>query len=89
MEGLIRMSLEREIHHLCAVMEPALLRLLARLGIHFQNIGPLVDYHGRRQPCIVELHTMLTQVRSERPEVWDILTEGGQHWERLQRLLHA
>lgn len=84
-EGLVRMSLDSDIRYWCAVMEPALLRLLARLGIHFQNIGPLVDYHGHRQPCFLELETMLTQVRAERPDVWDILTDGGQHWERLQR----
>lgn len=84
-EGLVQMSLEKDIRYWCAVMEPALLRLLARLGIHFQNIGPLVDYHGHRQPCIIKLDTMLTQVRAERPDVWDIVTDGGQHWDRLQR----
>jgi len=76
-EGLVRMSLDRDIRYWCAVMEPALLRLLARLGIHFENVGPLVSYHGRRQPCIIKLDTMLAQVRAERPDVWDILTDGG------------
>jgi N-acyl amino acid synthase of PEP-CTERM/exosortase system len=88
-EGLVRMSLDREIRYWCACMEPALLRLLARLGIHFQDIGQLVDYHGRRQPCMLKLETMLKEVRSERPDVWDILTNGGQHWEALQRQLQA
>jgi len=86
-EGLVRISLERGIWYLCAVMEPTLLRLLARLGMHFELIGPLVDYHGRRQPCFLKLDTFLEQVRAERPDVWDVLTDGGQHWERLQALL--
>ena len=70
-------------------MEPALLRLLARLGIHFEDVGPLVDYHGRRQPCVINIETMLTQVHRERPDVWAILTEGGQHWDSLQRQLEC
>lgn len=83
-EGLVRLSLDKDIHYWCAVMEPGLLRLLARLGIHFEDIGPLVDYHGRRQPCFIKLDTMLKQVRAERPDVWDIVTEGGEHWDRLR-----
>lgn len=83
-EGLVRMSLDRGIWHWCAVMEPGLLRLLARLGIHFENIGSLVDYHGHRQPCLIKLDTMLTQVHAERPDVWDILTDGGDHWDHLE-----
>lgn len=83
-EGLIELSLARQIHKLFAMMEPALLRLLTRLGIHFQHIGSLVDYHGRRQPCFIELSTMLTQVHDERPDVWDILTDSGRHWDLLQ-----
>ena len=49
--GLIRscveMSAREGITHWAAVMEPALLRLLTRLGIHFNPLGPLVDHHGR------------------------------------------
>lgn len=82
-EGLVRMSLNRDIWYLCAVMEPALLRLLARLGMHFETIGPLVDYHGHRQPCFLKLDDFLERVLEERPDVWDIVTDGGQHWERL------
>jgi N-acyl amino acid synthase of PEP-CTERM/exosortase system len=86
-EGLVQMSLDNGILNWCAVMERPLLRLLARLGIHFQNIGPLVDYHGRRQPCFLHIGTMLEQVREERPDVWEILTDGGRHWNRLESVL--
>lgn len=84
LEGLIRMSLEHGLLYLCAVMERPLLRLLERLGIHMANIGPLVEYHGRRQPCILNLETMLQEVHAERPDVWEILSDGGRHWQRLQ-----
>ena len=83
-EGLIAMSLENGIFYWCAVMERPLLRLLSRLGIHFENIGPLVEYHGKRQPCVLELRSMLQRVQQERPDVYEILTDGGRHWNRLE-----
>ena len=88
-EGLVRMSLENGITYWCAVMERPLLRLLSRLGIHFNNIGPLVDYHGRRQPCFIPLETLLRRVHEERPDVWEILTDGGRHWDHLECTLAA
>src|SRR3546814_19250582 len=86
MEGIIRMSVDHGFFYQCAVMERPLLRLLDRLGIRFTHIGPLVEYHGRRQPCMLKLETMLQEVREERLYVWELLTEGGRHWERLQEL---
>ena len=88
-EGLVSMSLDHNIRYWCAVMERPLLRLLSRLGIHFEHIGPLVNYHGRRQPCYIRLDHMLMRVREERPDVWEILTDGGRHWNRLECELAA
>ena len=86
-EGLVRMSLDHGILYWCAVMERPLLRLLARLGIHFEDVGPLVDYHGRRQPCFLRVDSMLERMQQERQDVWEIVTDGGQHWRRLQSIL--
>lgn len=85
-ESLVRMSIENGMTHWCAVMEPTLLRLLGRLGIHFDPIGPMVDYHGRRQPCYIPLDVLLPRVQRERPDVWDVITRGGKHWADLRRL---
>lgn len=85
-EALVRMSVQHNITHWCAVMEPTLLRLLSRLGIYFDPIGPLVDYHGQRQPCFIRLSTLLTRVARERPDVWEVLTDRGRHWEALLEL---
>lgn len=86
-ETLVRMSVENGVSHWCAVMEPTLLRLLTRLGIHFDPIGPLIEYHGRRQPCYIPLERLLPRVQRERPDVWDVITRGGRHWTDLCRLL--
>jgi N-acyl amino acid synthase of PEP-CTERM/exosortase system len=85
-ESLVRMSVQHRITYWCAVMEPTLLRLLSRLGIYFDPIGPLVDYHGRRQPCYIRLSTLLTRVARERPDVWEVLTDRGRHWDALLEL---
>jgi|SRR5579871_3014596 len=76
-QALVRMSLQHKITHWCAVMEQSLLRMLAAMGIHFVPIGPVVEYHGLRQPCFCVLPKMLEDVRCERPAFWSVLTCGG------------
>lgn len=73
-QGLVRRSAELGITHWCAVMERSLLRLLAGSAIHFRPLGPSVEYHGIRQPCLTELAEMLDRVARERPELWAYLT---------------
>ena len=70
---LVAFSRTKGLTHWCAVMEPHLLRLLARLGIHFEPLGELVDFHGRRQPCATELEPMLRRVEAERPDIWSVI----------------
>lgn len=79
-KSCVEMSVREGITHWAAVMEPALLRLLTRLGIHFNPLGSLVDYHGRRQPCWADLGALLSRVHAERPDVWEIITDGGRLW---------
>ena len=88
-ETLVSMSIENGVTHWCAVMEPTLLRLLTRLGIHFDPIGPLVEYHGRRQPCYIPLAVLLPRVQRERPDVWDVITRGGRHSKALGQLMSS
>lgn len=77
-EWLVRFSRERGLTHWCAVMEPQLLRLLTRLGIHFEPLGEVVQYHGQRQPCFTELEPMLRRVRAERPDIWGVIALPSQ-----------
>jgi N-acyl amino acid synthase of PEP-CTERM/exosortase system len=80
MQAIVWMAAKARITHLCALMEPTLLRMLRRLGIHFVPIGPEVDYHGRRQPCYSELDLLLSRIWVERPEVWEVITRDGGLW---------
>jgi N-acyl amino acid synthase of PEP-CTERM/exosortase system len=66
--------------YLCAVMEPTLLRMLKRLGLHFTHLGPVVEYHGQRQPCYADWDVLLARVWLERPEIWELITNDGSLW---------
>jgi len=76
-QSLVRMSFEYGISHWCAMMEPTLLRMLAAMAIRFRAVGPLVEFHGLRQPCYCNLADILEAVRRERPAFWSVLTDSG------------
>jgi N-acyl amino acid synthase of PEP-CTERM/exosortase system len=81
--AIVQMSARLGLTHWCAVMEPPLLRILSAAGVHFEPIGPLVDYHGLRQPCYGEIVQVLPRIRREQPEVWNLITEAGKWWDIL------
>lgn len=73
----IRMGIESGMEFVCATMEPTLLRLLTRLGVHFTSLGPIVDFHGLRQPCYADGWALLERIKRERPDVWEVINENG------------
>lgn len=81
--GLVRMSVEHGVRHWCIVVEPPLLRLLKSLGFVFENLGPLVQHHGLRQPCHADLERLLAGVHRLRPDVWQVVTDRGALWRAL------
>ena len=78
--GVVELSANMGIRHWCAVMEYTLLRLLRGSGIHFQPLGPAVEFRGLRQPCWGSVDQVLGRMRVERPAVWNYVTEGGSLW---------
>jgi N-acyl amino acid synthase of PEP-CTERM/exosortase system len=83
---LLRQSVERGVFYWTAVMEATFLRMLARMGIHFTSIGPVVFHHGFRQPCYCYLPAMLEELRFEHRDYWDVITNGGELSQRLELL---
>lgn len=75
--GIAHLSAEKGVTHWYAIMEPALNRLLARFGLDFDPIGPVIDYNGRRQPHFAETTRLLERVRNRRRDVWELLTHYG------------
>jgi N-acyl amino acid synthase of PEP-CTERM/exosortase system len=79
--GLIAMlfvaSAHHQITHWYAVMEPSLSRLLSRSGIEFTPIGPVVDYHGKRQPMIAKVDDLLCNVYQKRYDFFKLIDGLG------------
>ena len=74
---MLRESIRRDMLYWTAVMEPKFLRLLARMGVCYTPVGPLVMHHGVRQPCYCYLPDMLEIARRVNPQCWEVLTDGG------------
>lgn len=85
MKAIVQMSAENGVTDWFAVMEPSLLRLLTRFGIYFKPIGPIVEYHGKRQPCYENVERLLGRIKVERQDVWDVITDEGRLLEELKR----
>ena len=79
--GLIAMlfvaSAQHRISHWYAIMEPSLSRLLGRSGIEFTSIGPIVNYHGRRQPMIASVNDLLSNIYDKRYEFFRLIEDLG------------
>lgn len=77
MKLVFEMCKEQGMRQCVAVMEPSLIRLLDKLGIHFQGVGDPIEYHGTRQICYLTNTGVYESLLKERPDVLELLTEGG------------
>lgn len=50
----IAMTYKTRRFHVFVMMEPRLARSLGFVGIHFQPIGPAIEYHGKRAPYYID-----------------------------------
>jgi len=66
-------------------MEPALLRLLGRFGVIFNRIGPDVEYHGKRVPCLGTMGEALPNIQKVCLPVWDLIINQGEWAKDLSR----
>lgn len=80
MRGIVQVSGKAGLTHWCAIMESSLIRLLRATAIHFQPVGPVVEYHGKRQPAIGAIGTILARIKREQPVAWSYLTADGTAW---------
>ena len=62
MQAAIWLSHEAGHTHMLAVMEPSLVRILRGSAFHFVPVGPLVQYHGVRQPVVADMVPTLARM---------------------------
>ncbi|MFZ5609452.1 MAG: PEP-CTERM/exosortase system-associated acyltransferase [Pseudomonadota bacterium] len=77
MTGVFDQVLKFGLSHLCAIIDPALLRLLRRLGIEFQAVGAPVEFHGLRQPVYARCQDLVAHLRFARPEIYRVISRDG------------
>jgi N-acyl amino acid synthase of PEP-CTERM/exosortase system len=68
--GVVEVCGQGGISHISAVMEPALIRILNRFGLHFQAIGGLVEFHGMRQSCVASIADLVEHNRAQGTLLW-------------------
>jgi N-acyl amino acid synthase of PEP-CTERM/exosortase system len=76
-QAIVMMTALGGITHIVAMMEPALLRLLRRLGIEFHPLGELVDHHGLRQPGWALMVHLIARIKACHPELAEIIADAG------------
>lgn len=79
MQGVVRACSENGLTHVSAIMERSLIRLLRRVGVEFNPLGPTIELFGRRQPCVRDLSDLLDQVRRSHIDVWELLVHGSNY----------
>jgi N-acyl amino acid synthase of PEP-CTERM/exosortase system len=75
LRGVLGICLEYGVTHLAALMEPALVRILIRLGLNFERLGGLVEHHRMRQPCAACLADLVQQSRNQGSPLWQYACE--------------
>ena len=55
--------LQNNIKHTYVMMEPRLARSLRFIGIKFDQLGPVVDYHGQRAPFYINPSLFYSSLR--------------------------
>lgn len=68
------MVLHRDSPHVFAMMEPRLARMLARAGLDFQRLGPVIEYHGPRAAYYIQYTRQAHEASmlSLRPDLLDL-----------------
>lgn len=73
LRGVATLAAERGVRTICAAIAPSLLRSLRRWGLSFEPLGPLVEYHGLRQPCIADCERLLSGMAACHAEYYRLL----------------
>lgn len=76
--GIMEIVTLQRLTHLCAIIDPALLRMLKRLHIHFPSVGGLVEYHGMRQPVSVTTQKLYGGMKALPDAYLRIVNRDGQ-----------
>lgn len=75
--GILEVMVLEKLSHVCAIIDPALLRMLRRIHLYFQPVGGLVDFHGRRQPVITSCSDLYGGMKALPQSHLNIVNKNG------------
>lgn len=81
MAAVVRMSAANDIKYWFSAMDPALNRLVGFSGMRIDPIGPVVNYHGLRQPHFGEMNDVLSRLYKRNHGAWEVITDLGKYWQ--------
>jgi N-acyl amino acid synthase of PEP-CTERM/exosortase system len=63
-------------HHVYAIMEPRLARMLRRSGLAFKQVGELIEYHGQRAAYHISIEEALQGIRGQLAEFYGLVCDS-------------
>lgn len=67
--------MQLNIHHCYVMVEPRLARSMRLVGLEFEQIGPIVDYHGKRAPFFINPMKVQGSLRPGFKELLDTIID--------------
>ena len=49
--------------------------------MNIEPIGPVVNYHGFRQPHFGEINDVLNRLHKRNYGAWEVITDRGKYWQ--------
>lgn len=77
-KAIVQMSAKHNIRYWLALMESSLIRLLARIGVHFKHLSNRINVCGSRHVCFENSSEILLGGRRQRPDIWAFATNNGE-----------
>ncbi|CAM3731266.1 PEP-CTERM/exosortase system-associated acyltransferase [Rheinheimera salexigens] len=68
-------SVEKGKFHAYVMVEPALARILRRIGIHFQQIGESINFNGKRAPYYLDMRTVSSTLKPDYLALYSLLAQ--------------
>lgn len=66
---MYRYSLQHNVNYWYAAMERSLVRMMGRIGVEYEQIGPEVDYCGPVAPYLLEISALQRRLRRVNPSL--------------------
>ncbi|GAC22067.1 PEP-CTERM/exosortase system-associated acyltransferase [Paraglaciecola arctica] len=80
--------MENDIKHTFVMMEPKMARSMSFIGIQFEQIGPAVDYHGKRAPYYINPSLLLENLNPGFQEMLKVIRKSLKHSSKKYKSLN-